>query len=181
MSTTPGVNHEKGQQDRNVSKYRTSRNPCDVQAQSSASTANLMSLLYSITGSGNNLTNTSWGAAGSDLYRGILAANYGDGISTPTGTNAQGVQTLPSARLISNLLGNQTDDILDNRNLTAFIYAWGQFIDHDLDLTPDGGTSVPISVPTGDSTFDPNSTGTQTLPFTRSQTDPTTEPARAIR
>ena len=55
-------------------------------------------------------------AAGSDLYRGIVAANYGDGVSTPTGTNAQGVQTLPSTRLISNLLGNQTDDIFDNRN-----------------------------------------------------------------
>ena len=104
---------------RKVSKTGTSRSiePLETRALFSASpapsTANLMSLLYSITGSGNNLANPSWGAAGNDLFRGILAANYGDGISTPTGTNAQGVQTLPSARLISNLLGNQTDDILD--------------------------------------------------------------------
>ncbi len=82
--------------------------------------------------------------------------------------------TLPSARLVSNVLGNQTADLLDSRNLSAFIYAWGQFVDHDLDLTNDGGTSVPIPVPTGDPQFAPTSTGNQTLPFTRSQTDRTT-------
>src|ERR1700690_1449378 len=171
---------------RKISKLGTSRsveqletrtflsaNPTPTPAPSSTTSA-LLSLLYSYNGSGNNLTNTTWGQAGADLYRGIVAANYGDGVSNLPGTNAQGVQTLPSARLISNLLGNQTDDILDNRNLSAFIYAWGQFIDHDLDLTPDGGASVPISVPSGDSQFDPNGTGTQTLPFTRSETDPTT-------
>jgi hypothetical protein len=133
-----------------------------------------LSLVYSIDGSGNNQANPTWGEAGADLYRGIVAANYGDGISTPTGTNAQGVNTLPSARLISDLLGAQTGDVLDNRDLSAFIYAWGQFIDHDLDHTPDGGTEDDISVPKGDSTFDPGKTGTQSLPFTRSLTDPTT-------
>ncbi len=58
--------------------------------------------------------------------------------------------------------------------MSDFIYAWGQFIDHDLDLTPDGGASDPIAVPTGDPQFDPTGTGTQTLPFTRSLTDPAT-------
>lgn len=135
---------------------------------------NLSTLIYSIDGSGNNLANPEWGAAGQDLYRGIIAPNYGDGISSLNNLLATGGGTLPSARLISNVLGNQTGDILDNRDLSAFIYAWGQFIDHDLDLTPDGGASVPIAVPTGDPQFDPGSTGTQTLPFTRSITDPTT-------
>src|SRR5262245_49301742 len=73
--------------------------------------------IYSADGSGNNLTNTSWGAAGAALFRGILAANYGDGVSTMTGTNAAGQQTLPSARLISNILGTPTDEFLDDRNL----------------------------------------------------------------
>ncbi|HEY2762039.1 MAG TPA: peroxidase family protein, partial [Pirellulales bacterium] len=139
-----------------------------------SATSALLSLVYSIDGSGNNQTNTTWGQAGTDLYRGIVAANYGNGISTPTGTNAQGVETLPSARLVSNVLGDQTDDVLDNRDLSAFIYAWGQFIDHDLDHTPDGGTADNISVPKGDTTFDPGKTGSQTLPFTRSLTDSTT-------
>ncbi len=133
------------------------------------SLAGLLSLpSYSVTGAGNNLANPNWGAAGIDLLRSILPSAYGDGISTPNGQN------LPSARAISNLLGSQTDSLLDPRDITAFTYAWGQFIDHDLDLTPDGGTSLPIAVPKGDPQFDPNSTGTQTLPFTRSLTDPAT-------
>ena len=125
-------------------------------------------LYYSVTGAGNNLANPSWGSAGSDLLRSILPSDYGDGISTPNG------QDLTSARVISNLVGSQSADLLDPRNLSAFTYAWGQFIDHDLDLTPDGGTSNPIAVPTGDPQFDPNSVGGQTLPFTRSITDPAT-------
>jgi peroxidase len=132
-------------------------------------------LYYSVTGAGNNLdlAKANWGAAGQDLLRSILPPAYSDGVSALADKNAAG-QTLPSARLISNTVGQQTDDVLNNRDLSAFVYAWGQFIDHDLDLTPDGGTSVPIKVPTGDPQFDLNSAGGQTLPFTRSMTDPTT-------
>ncbi len=123
---------------------------------------------YSITGAGNNLANPTWGQAGNDLYRGIVASNYGDGISTPSG------QDLPSARLISNVVGAQPFSIPDAADRSVFIYVWGQFIDHDLDDTPDGGASDPIPVPAGDPQFDPDDTGTQTLPFTRSLTDPAT-------
>ena len=48
------------------------------------------------------------------------------------------------------------------------VYAWGQFVDHDLDLTPTSNVSFNISVPTGDAYFDPNSTGTQVIPMKRS-------------
>src|SRR5262245_8577262 len=119
-----------------------------------------LSAVYSVDGSGNNTSNPTWGQAGAGLYRGILAAVYGDSISSMNG------QDLPSARLISNLLGTQTDDVFDQRNLSAFIYAWGQFIDHDLDLTPDGGASSPISVPADDPVF----SDVSSLPFTRSVT-----------
>ena len=69
--------------------------------------------------------------------------------------------------------GNQ--DIISDRSLSAMVYAWGQFIDHDLDLTPTGGTEpFNIQVPTGDPYFDPNSTGTQVIPTTRSVFDPHT-------
>ena len=55
------------------------------------------------------------------------------------------------------------------------IYAWGQFIDHDLDLTPDDTSKYdPISIPAGDPTFDPTNTGTATMPFFGSETDPNT-------
>ena len=73
--------------------------------------------------------------------------------------------TLPNARAISNLLGTQVDSIQDSRDLSAFIYAWGQFIDHDLDLTPDGGASAPISTAANDPQF-----AGASIPFTRSVT-----------
>ena len=141
-----------------------------MSASTTTATSTLLNLLYSINGSGNNLTNTTWGQAGTDLYREILAAVYADGISTLNDKSATNSSvTLPSARTISNLLGTQVASIQDSRDLSAFIYAWGQFIDHDLDLTPDGGTSAPISVAADDPQF-----AGASIPFTRSQTDPTT-------
>ena len=123
----------------------------------------------SIDGTGNNLQNTSWGSAGVDLLR-IAQAAYGDGISTPAGADR------PNARAISNAVAAQADgvDVLNSRGLSAFVYAWGQFIDHDLDLTPGGTTSFNIAVPAGDPQFDPNNTGTVAITLNRSITDPAT-------
>src|SRR5258705_3850653 len=84
---------------------------------------------YSIDGTANNLTNPTWGSAGSDLLRQALAA-YTDLASTPAGANR------PSARAISNAISAVLDGgQLNARNMSAFVYAWGQFLDHDLDLT----------------------------------------------
>jgi hypothetical protein len=121
-----------------------------------------------IDGVGNNLTHTTWGSAGTDLIR-ASPASYADGISSPSLPNA------PSARVVSDMLNNQADpttgqdvDVLNKQNLTDFGYVFGQFMDHDMDLTPDGGASMPITVPPGDP-IGPNS-----LPFTRSEFDPAT-------
>ncbi|MFM8892644.1 MAG: peroxidase family protein, partial [Planctomycetia bacterium] len=58
------------------------------------------------------------------------------------------------------------------RDYTAFTYAWGQFLDHDLGLTPtqDGASRerLPIPVPAGDPAFDPSGRGSMTIPMTRS-------------
>src|SRR5262249_17399747 len=64
----------------------------------------------------------------------------------------------------------------NDRNLTAFVYIWGQFLDHDLDLTGSASPSQPfnILVPQGDPFFDPNGTGTQVIPLNRSASDPAT-------
>lgn len=123
----------------------------------------------SLNGTGNNLTNTLWGSANTDLLR-IAAAAYTDGISSPAGTDRA------SARAISNAVAAQADgvDILNNRDLSAFVYAWGQFIDHDMDLTPGGTTPFNIAVPAGDPSFDPAGTGTATISLNRSITDPAT-------
>src|SRR5262245_22632638 len=54
-------------------------------------------LIYSIDGTGNNLTHPDWGAVGQDLLR-IAPAQYGDGVSSLGGVDR------PSARLISDIL-----------------------------------------------------------------------------
>ncbi|WP_020476030.1 peroxidase family protein [Zavarzinella formosa] len=121
-----------------------------------------------IDGTGNNIANPNWGTAGVDFLRNAPAA-YADGVSSPAGASR------PSAREVSNVLSDQAgQDIVSDRQLSAMIYAWGQFIDHDLDLTPTGTGDFPVPVPTGDPSFDPTGTGTQTIPLTRSAYDPAT-------
>ncbi len=124
----------------------------------------------SINGIGNNVAHPTWGSTGQDLLR-LSPAAYGDGISTPSGADR------PGARLVSNLLAASPEGgITNDRDFTAFVYAWGQFLDHDLGLT-DTATPrerLPIPVPTGDPSFDPNSTGTMTISMSRSAYDPAT-------
>lgn len=124
---------------------------------------------YSTDGTANNVANTEWGSTQEQLLR-LAKAEYGDGISTPAGADR------PSARAISNAIADQGDtDIISDRNLSAMIYAWGQFIDHDIGLTPTAGTeSINIAVPKGDPYFDPLSTGTQVMRVSRSVFDAAT-------
>jgi peroxidase len=93
----------------------------------------------SITEFGNNINNPTWGVAGDALLRKSPVA-YADGHNTPSAPNDL------NPRAISNDLSNQSDPIfsfndnLGNTNsaqLSDFSYAFGQFIDHDMDLTRD--------------------------------------------
>ena len=124
----------------------------------------------SIDGIGNNVAHPTWGSTGQDLLR-LSPAAYGDGISTPSGADR------PGARLVSNLLAASPEGgVTNDRDFTAFVYAWGQFLDHDLGLT-DTATPrerLPIPVPSGDPSFDPNSTGTMTISMSRSAYDSAT-------
>ena len=58
--------------------------------------------------------------------------------------------------------------------MSDFVYAWGQFIDHDIDLTEAGTVAMNIPVPAGDPTFDPTDQGDLTIAFDRSQIAPGT-------
>ena len=120
----------------------------------------------SIDGTNNNLQNPELGSTGEELLR-IADADYSDGISTPAGDDR------PSAREISNVLSTaDPDGTRSDRGLSAFIYVWGQFLDHDIDLTSDQGTageSFDIEVPAGDPQFDPASTGIASIALIRSQ------------
>jgi hypothetical protein len=145
-----------------VSATNTTRNPFP-----SPTNTTLVVATRTVDGTGNNLAHTQWGSTGEDLLR-RAAAEYGDGISTLAGADR------PSARVISNALATQTTTELSDRDLSAYIYVWGQFLDHDIDLTSTGTTAADIAVPTGDEFFDPNGSGDQTIGFFRSLFDPTT-------
>lgn len=151
-----------------LTRFRTLRlEPLETRQLTAVDLAGLTSLgsfaTYSIDGLGNNLQQGQWGSINQQLSR-LANAQYSDGISTPNGTNR------PSPRVISNTLATQTEVATTNRGkLSSFAYAWGQFIDHDLGLTPTGTTeSFSIAIPKGDTYFDPLGTGTKTMAFTRS-------------
>ena len=116
-----------------------------------------------IDGSNNNVANPTLGMADTVLRR-IAPSDYGDGSSSPAG------QSRASARLISNLVLDQPESIENSNQLSSMVWQWGQFLDHDIDLTEgaDPVEDFSILVPTGDPFFDPNSTGTATISLNRS-------------
>ncbi|NES24473.1 MAG: PEP-CTERM sorting domain-containing protein [Symploca sp. SIO3E6] len=123
----------------------------------------------SINGSGNNIANPTWGETDTQLLR-LLPSDYEDGISAPAGADR------PSARAISNAVSSQTGSVTNSLHASDWLWQWGQFLDHDLDLTEGAEPSEPfnIAVPTGDPFFDPFGTGTQEIGLNRSTYDTTT-------
>lgn len=121
-------------------------------------------------GTSNNLNNIEWGASFSNLQR-LGEASYSDGVTSMVFTDRAG------AREISNTIVNQApnESIPNNFGTSDYSWQWGQFIDHDIDLT-DGSADEPqdIPVPIGDPYFDPNSTGTAVISFNRALYDPDT-------
>jgi hypothetical protein len=116
-----------------------------------------------IDGFNNNLDRPDWGSTGSTFIR-LTYSDYSDGIGAPSGDRR------PSPRAISNAVVAQPGPIPNEKRASDFIWLWGQFLDHDLDLTPTISPVEPfdIPVPTGDPDFDPEGTGTQTIPLDRS-------------
>ena len=114
-----------------------------------------------IDGTQNNLANPDWGAAGVNLLR-LTKEAYADGISAPGGS-----QNGPNPRNISNTLFDQPNPIPDPLNLSDYVWVFGQFIDHDLGLTPDGNEPAFIEVPAGDPWFDPQREGRAIIPMMR--------------
>lgn len=82
-------------------------------------------------GSGNNVANPSWGQAETALQR-LSPHGYPDGI----GTVMLQSPARPNARAISNAMFAQTSAIDSARGLSSGVWQWGQFLDHDIDLSP---------------------------------------------
>ncbi len=115
----------------------------------------------SLDGSGNNLTNPGLNALGAGFSR-LGPARFSDGISA--------LRTdLPNARTISNLVVDGNGATPNKEGLSGMMYAWGQFIDHDINLTlSDGVNHIDIAVPSGDPVL------SGSISMTRSVIDPLT-------
>jgi hypothetical protein len=85
--------------------------------------------IYTIDGTGNNPTDPALGAAGSDETR-IAPGNF-----VPGTTNTPVSGTDP--RVISNVIFANDANANDPAGRSAYMYAFGQFIDHDIDLNKD--------------------------------------------
>jgi len=117
----------------------------------------------SIDGSGNNGEHASWGMAGRPLVRRASVA-YADGGGEPAGRGRT------AARRVSNSCLAQDAPVVNAAGASSFLWQWGQFLDHDLSLTPFADPAEPfdIEVPRGDPFFDPQGTGEERIELDRS-------------
>ena len=107
--------------------------------------------------------NQNFNAIGTDMTR-VGDAHFVDGISIP-------IETVNPRTVSNNVVGEGDANVPNPDGLSAFMYSWGQFIDHDLDLvTSDGVNHIDITVPNGDPIYPDGST----IPLTRNVIDPAT-------
>ena len=101
-----------------------------------------MSEVRTIDGFGNNLENPTWGKANEKLLRNTPAAY--EGLSGPSGSDR------PNPKSISDIVCTQEKSIKNDRDLSDYMWAWGQFLDHELDLSPEElNEELPIPLPDG--------------------------------
>ena len=123
----------------------------------------------SYNGNGNNLYKPEFGKGDTALLRKSFS-DYADGISTM----AQRGASNPSPRVISNSICATNGTTISSKRLTDMCWGWGQFVDHELDLTGTN-SAEPENVLT--SALDPNETyPNRTIVFDRSNTVINTSP-----
>jgi peroxidase len=123
-----------------------------------------------IGGSGNNLAHPGWDPVPGSPELAIAPLTFAPG---PNDNLLAG----PNPRLISNVIaggtgaGGQNGETNDSVT-SAWMYVFGQFLDHDISLenTPPGAVSIPILVPDNDPVFGP---GTR-IAMTRDERSPST-------
>ncbi len=110
-------------------------------------------------GYGNNISNDkNWGSANTPLIRELSSVGYTDGFGAMD-------PTLPQPRLISTSIFDQpnSEDFFAKDSLSDYVWAFGQFLDHDISLVSSGNEDVFLQVPIDDNTF------TQDIHTTRDQ------------
>jgi peroxidase len=124
----------------------------------------LLTEYRTVDGSDNNLVDDNLNpTTGSDEVR-LTEPNY-----APCTTN--GLIDGPNPRTISNIVsGGPNAELHDPTGISGWSYVFGQFLDHDLDLTTSGGSDISIKVPSGD----PDLADGTTIPMTRANVNSTT-------
>jgi peroxidase len=115
----------------------------------------------SFDGRNNNVGSNrgDWGAADINLFR-EMPADY----ASADPNNAMNGTKRPSPREISNLIIDEPVTVFNTRDLSTLVYQWGQFLDHEMTLTPtDTIEYVPIPLPANEVIF------TEAIPFYRSE------------
>ncbi|KAH0621055.1 hypothetical protein JD844_022067 [Phrynosoma platyrhinos] len=99
----------------------------------------------SIDGTCNSRKNPLWGAANT-AYAHWLPAEYDDGFSIPKGWNESKTYngfSLPLVRQVcQEILYTQNENISFDWSYTHMLVEWGQWIDHDMDLTPQSANTL---------------------------------------
>jgi len=114
-------------------------------------------------GGNNNLDNADWGKANTPLLR-TTTPDYADESASLA---VRGPKN-PNPREVSNQICQQTGSFPNPNQLSDFVWAWGQFLDHEIDLTGQVDDEV-VNITTPDD--DPVLQGA-TIPFRRSLHDP---------
>jgi hypothetical protein len=115
----------------NGNAFTASGHAPDGPHQGGTATRSPLTEFRSFDGTGNNLSQPTLGSTGTHLRLDTTIA-YGDGISTPSGADR------PGARFISNTVFSHVDPVTDPSGADLMHFFWGQFITHDIDLTPAG-------------------------------------------
>jgi peroxidase len=139
-----------------------------AQSGPSSSQPDLLKQFRPIGGSGNNLKNPTLDAVPGASELAIAPLNFAPG-------SQDGLVGGPNARLISNVIAGGTGVNGVNAQTTdpvasAWLYVFGQFVDHDLDLesTPTTTAAINIVVPPNDPAFAPGTS----IAMTRDVRDP---------
>lgn len=115
-----------------------------------------------IDGTGNNTQDNDWGATDAPL-RSLTSNGFRDQVSRPGGIDR------PNPRIISNELFAQDGFLADRMALSDFTWVFGQFIDHDVILSPNNPTEdASIAVTFRDQFMNPSGLVPAFIPMNRS-------------
>jgi hypothetical protein len=99
----------------------------------------------SLNGVGNNLEHPNWGKTNIPLLR-RTPIDYADGIST---LSVRGPEN-PNPRVISNKICEQVSTEGNPYGMTDMVWGWGQFLSHELAITPNGTIDASFKSPPDD-------------------------------